>query len=349
MKKVYLCTLVILAGLCASAQTANAVIYSENGELFTLYLNGEKKNTEPSANVKIGGLKTEFYQARVDFQDPKLPDFSNNSFAVKPGLEVTYVIKVNKKGEYVLRYFTEGPKSFDDAVANAASNDQVSDDAKRFAKADDAPDTADQTNSTSDPQSTTTVQTTTTTTKNASNPQGVNIGINAGGVNMGVNVNVEGMEDPDMGNMNTTVKIGAGNAQTTSTSTTTTTTQVQTSAAQPSTTKPATPAAVSAPVSQGKCANVMSATAFSGAKSNISSKPFEETKLSTAKQIIKTNCMSAAQIKEIMGVFDFEESKLDFAKYAYDYCLDTNNYYVVNEAFQFSASSDDLNEFLQSK
>jgi hypothetical protein len=50
-----------------------------------------------------------------------------------------------------------------------------------------------------------------------------------------------------------------------------------------------------------------------------------------------------------MQKFTYEESKLDYAKYAYDYCLNQSNYYKVNAAFDFELTIDDLNEFLESK
>ncbi|MFN9799599.1 MAG: hypothetical protein ACK54P_06230 [Bacteroidota bacterium] len=80
-----LITLLAILAACSGvwSQTANAVVFSENGERFTLFLNGEKKNNSPAANVKVSGLTGEFSQARSDFEDPSLPDFSNTNFAVQ--------------------------------------------------------------------------------------------------------------------------------------------------------------------------------------------------------------------------------------------------------------------------
>ncbi|MFM7683799.1 MAG: DUF4476 domain-containing protein [Bacteroidota bacterium] len=50
-----------------------------------------------------------------------------------------------------------------------------------------------------------------------------------------------------------------------------------------------------------------------------------------------------------MTIFGFEETKLDFAKFAYDYCFDVNNYFLVNDAFTFDSTKDELNEYLQTK
>ena len=68
-----------LLGALFSVQSfsqVSAVVFSEAGEKFTVYLNGEKKNTTPQVNVKIQGLTSEFYQARIDFEDALLTDFT---------------------------------------------------------------------------------------------------------------------------------------------------------------------------------------------------------------------------------------------------------------------------------
>jgi hypothetical protein len=65
--------------------------------------------------------------------------------------------------------------------------------------------------------------------------------------------------------------------------------------------------------------------------------------------ITKANCLTSAQIKEVCELFGFEETKLTFAKHAYDYCTDKGNYYVVNDVFGFSSSSEELEKYISSK
>ena len=48
-------------------------------------------------------------------------------------------------------------------------------------------------------------------------------------------------------------------------------------------------------------------------------------------------------------MFSFEDSKLDFAKYAYERTYDIDNYYKVNDAFTFESSVDELNEYIQAR
>jgi len=329
---------------------ASAVVFSEAGEKFTVYLNGEKKNAAPQANVKITGLTSEFYQARIDFEDAMMTDFAENNFAVQRGSEVTYVVKKNKKGEYVLRYYGQT-----DGAAEATAT-QGHSEVKSFAEVDDTDQSGEdiQINQTiaiqEQPAAKTTVtQTTTTTTKSQPTKTApaaggnVSMGINVDGVNMGISINASEMD----GSMDMNVE---ETHQTTVTTTTTTTTTQQEPATKPAPRPAAKPAPAPAPVQPaGRCASSMAPASFSKAKDNISSNSFEDSKMTVAKQVTKANCMTASQIAEVMGLFSFEDSKLQYAKYAYDFCYNQGDYYEVNAAFTFESSIEDLNKYLESK
>lgn len=90
----------------------------------------------------------------------------------------------------------------------------------------------------------------------------------------------------------------------------------------------------------------MATNNFNSAMSSIRSTSFSDSQLKTAKQVATSNCLSTSQIVQICRIFSFEETKLDFAKFAYDHCTDPNNYFKVNEVFSFSSSSDDLNNYI---
>ena len=331
MNKLFTLFLFVAATFSVQAQTANAVIFSENGEKFTAYLNGEPQNQTATSNVKVTGLTSEFYQLRVDFADAALADFSMNQFAVQPGTETTYMIKKNKKGEFVCRF--QGQVPIQGTASSSSSG--VNSDVKQYAVVDDqqseqgeemeSPKENMSINSTvTGPGSgVTQTVTTTTTTRPSSSGENISMKVNVDGMNMGIDMNVSGMdmEDETIVEEKTTV------VEKTST---------------PS--RPAPTREVSGP-----CARSMSATEFNNAKSSIGSKGFDDSRLTVAKQMTKSNCLTAAQVKEVMGLLSFEESKLDFAKFAYDYCFDQKNYYVVNDAFGFSGSIDELNEYIGSK
>jgi hypothetical protein len=76
---------------------------------------------------------------------------------------------------------------------------------------------------------------------------------------------------------------------------------------------------------------------------------FESDKLSIAKQAVRTNGVYSDQVLEILNFFNFESSRLDFAKYAYRFCADQNNYYTINNGFTFNSSIRDLNSYIESQ
>lgn len=90
----------------------------------------------------------------------------------------------------------------------------------------------------------------------------------------------------------------------------------------------------------------MEARKFRYAVKSIKRKSFSDTQLRLAKQITSSNCLTVGQIKRIARVFSFETTKLEFAKFAYDYSYDPENYWMINEIFSFSSSTDELDEFL---
>ena len=90
----------------------------------------------------------------------------------------------------------------------------------------------------------------------------------------------------------------------------------------------------------------MNANDFNRAYNTIQKESFENSKLEVAKQITANNWLCVSQIVKICRLFSFENSKLEYAKYAYRSCVDKNNYYQVNDVFSFSASKDELRNFI---
>src|SRR5690554_2887403 len=94
-------------------------------------------------------------------------------------------------------------------------------------------------------------------------------------------------------------------------------------------------------------ANGMNLSDFNSALSTLKKTGFEDAALKTAKQIALTNCLTVDQIMKICETFKFEKTKLNFAKYAYDSCTETQNYFKVNDVFSFNNSVNELNDFIQ--
>lgn len=151
------------------------------------------------------------------------------------------------------------------------------------------------------------------------------------GAQFSMNVNLGGMN----GNLGVQVSASDGFQQETVTTTTTTTTAAHYEMP-----------GYSGPVG---CPWPMSDPDFQSARQTISTKSFEDSKLTIAKQIINSNCLFSKQVRELMTLFNFEDSRIDLAKYAYNYTFDKGNYFSINDAFQFESSIDELNSYINGR
>lgn len=323
-----------------NAQTSDLVFFTDDGAKFTLIIDGDVKNDKPATRVVATGIRTESPVVMVKFEDASIPAIKKPGY-FPLGMEYTVMVTTNKKGERVLRPTGEA------ALGTAAKAEPT-----KPAPVDFTDDRVVTTPAPVEEEVTMEVggvqQTTTVTvveeggTDMPSENVNINMGINGIGFNMNVKVD-DGM---------------TGGSTTTTTTTRTTTTTTTTGVPQPAPTKPvpapvkpAEPEVYRMPGYSGPvgCSWPMSATEFADAKKSIESKSFEESKMTMAKQIGRDRCFTVDQVKGIMSTFSFEDSKLDFAKFAYDRTYDIGNYFKVNDAFTFESSMDDLNTFIQSR
>lgn len=86
---------------------------------------------------------------------------------------------------------------------------------------------------------------------------------------------------------------------------------------------------------------------FRLALSLIKDEQFEHSKLSTAKQIASNHLLTVHQIAQICQVFEFDHTRLDFAKSAYEHCLDPNKYYLLHGVFTYDSYKTELDQYVQ--
>lgn len=307
--------------LCAQVQpVGHLTIFSEDGDKFFLYLNGEQINDEAQVNIRVEDLNQPYYNAKITFEDKAKETITKNFLQITDPdgvyMDVTYKIKrdKNKASKMKLNFFSVIP-----VVQNyvAPSNVYV----RRWGQP------APQQQMTVHPPvqtNGTVTQTITTTTTTAGNGVNAGVGVNVDGVGVGVNVNI-----------NDGVPVNSTISQTTTTTTTT---------------GRGRNVAVAEPVAAGCTrARPMDAGDFSNALETIKKMGFDETRLSTAKQISESNCLSTNQVVQMCKLFSFEETKLDFAKFAYDGCTDPKNYFNVNNIFSFSSSVESLSSYISGK
>ena len=92
---------------------------------------------------------------------------------------------------------------------------------------------------------------------------------------------------------------------------------------------------------------VMETNNFNALKATLKNEAFDASRLNIAKQAGAANFFSAAQVKEIVQLFSFDNSKLEIAKALYGRTTDKGNYFIVNDAFSYSSSKDELMAFIR--
>lgn len=90
----------------------------------------------------------------------------------------------------------------------------------------------------------------------------------------------------------------------------------------------------------------MSPAAFAYLIQTLEDEGFDSRRLSIARQAASSSSLTSFQVAEIMTTFSFESNRLAFAKYAYPYTIDPQNYFIVNKSFSFSGSTTSLNNYL---
>jgi hypothetical protein len=73
----------------------------------------------------------------------------------------------------------------------------------------------------------------------------------------------------------------------------------------------------------------------------------ESNKLKSAVHVVSTNRLSAAQVKEIVMLFGFENNKLEVAKQAYRNTIDKRNYSIIYDVLTFSNSRTELDRYIR--
>lgn len=331
MKRLFLMSFIFVYSF-SHAQSGYLSFYSQDGDKFWVVIDGKKINKEPQYNVEKFPVEMKWGKAKIIFEDTKkgtidktyqVVDVDGNSCYVK------YMIRKNKKGKYEIRDLDATWEVISGGNAQTTTTTQSTQ-----VQPATQPVQTQQTN----PQ-TQTFQQTTTVTDPATNTN----------INMGVGVNVT--ETQDGVNMQVSMP---GVQTTTQTSGVTTQVTTTTSTSQPVQQGQTIVKPKPQPIPQqevkpaGGCVNPMNDVDFQSAKQSIASKSFEDSKLTLAKQIVSANCVLSSQVKDIMGIFGYESSRLEFAKYAYKYTYDKKNYFKVNDAFKFETSIDELNEFINS-
>ena len=74
---------------------------------------------------------------------------------------------------------------------------------------------------------------------------------------------------------------------------------------------------------------------------------FDENRIELAQAMVTSKLLTTADIRRMIGTFQFEDNKLDFAKYAYAYVADPENYFKIASDFTFPSNKTDLLNYIK--
>ena len=329
MKNIF--TSLFLCCVCTvmmAQNTSTLIVFAEDGLPFDLILNGVKQNENHETNIRVEGLTQPYYSVKVLFKEKTLEPLEKKHLMVQDvdgkNAEATYVIKQDKKGRFKLKFYSAIPIETAPPVADEFTIVQF----------------------TTTPRTSTSISVTETTTTTISDntrdsdsdfdsdSDDVDIDISVGGMDVDMDIRI----DVNDNGMDSDVDIQDEFSSSTTVKTTTTTS---------TTIDEDVRIEVESVESKNPCKNYhMSSFEFQKALKSVSDKDHESSKLTLAKQISNSNCLTPLQVGKIMSSFAHESTRLEFATHAYKRVFDKSNYYKVNDSFQFESSIDDLNEAL---
>ncbi|MFN4121840.1 MAG: DUF4476 domain-containing protein [Flavobacteriales bacterium] len=300
-------------------------------------MNGLRYNAEPATNIRITDLPTGGYKVKAILEDESVGQ-ATTTITLDPALEKTFNIRAKKKtmlGTTLKKMVNQVARDLNISNRDTTTNPDIEIYVIRWVSdvnlsgyvQNNETQTGSQESRNQQIQQNNTQQTNqSTSVVNSTNTMTTS-------VDMQVN-------DPD-GSVYINMSVSAPDLIITEQTTTVTITQTSTTIAQHD---HYVMPGYSGPIG---CPWPMKNNDFNAAKNSIKKSSFEDDKLNTAKQIVRVNCITTEQVKELIKLMSFEESKLDFAKFAYSRTYDLGNYFQVNEAFTFSSSEEQISEFIE--
>ncbi len=88
--------------------------------------------------------------------------------------------------------------------------------------------------------------------------------------------------------------------------------------------------------------NCLDSTSYKELVAALKDAPFSDLKVTLIKESVFFNGIKSAQVKELMQLFPFDKDKLSLAVFCYGCCVDKQNFTLVNEAFSFTQSQQEL-------
>ena len=90
----------------------------------------------------------------------------------------------------------------------------------------------------------------------------------------------------------------------------------------------------------------LSPAEVSGLQQSLSQRPFDDDRLSIAKQALGQSSLRADELTTLVRTLSFDKSRIELAKFGYAHVSDPQNFYRVYDALQFSSSIREVQQAL---
>lgn len=92
--------------------------------------------------------------------------------------------------------------------------------------------------------------------------------------------------------------------------------------------------------------NAMSSRDFENLRRTVAAQSFDQNASNVIQQAAQQNYFDVEQVKTLLKLLKFDDSRLASAKLLYTRTVDRRNFYLVNEAFAFNTTKEDLSRWL---
>lgn len=104
----------------------NLVVFCNDGEPFTLILNGAQQNQVPLTRIVVQNLDLPEYQVKIIFKNPKIRNTDTKLTFYRTGKECEFALNKRGSKKYTMDYFTERPiPGFVDASVQAPAQQDL--------------------------------------------------------------------------------------------------------------------------------------------------------------------------------------------------------------------------------
>ena len=93
------------------------------------------------------------------------------------------------------------------------------------------------------------------------------------------------------------------------------------------------------------CRNLLGKYDLDRLTESMRSRDFESTRLTIAREAVRNGSILSEDLRRLLEQFDYETTRVEFAKFAYDYVCDKERFYYIYDIFKFDSSVRELEEY----